>query len=317
MNKLYNLDLSIVIINYNLENEIENCLNSILLDADIDKLLNFEIIIVDNASPNKKLTEVEKKFQSEKIHFYYLSENIGFGKGCNYAFEKVLGRYVCFLNPDTILSQDIFSPIIELFQQDPSIGIIGPRQQIRGPFFDFSAGFSPNIFFEFVNILGIGVFLESFILRMYVAIIPKEIYIVNWVLGACLCISSDLFGEVGGFDKDYFMFFEEVDLCLRTHKKGYKTVYKPDLKIHHIGSVSGKKDYNLYTIRTYSSKFLYLSKNYKSTKRTLLLTLLRIQLFSQIIIWTLLFPLKRDKSKQKIFAFVELLKTGNKYEHRN
>src|SRR5574338_1006530 len=96
------IDLSIVIINYNLAKEIENCLNSLLLIIDSIKDFKYEIIIVDNNSPDKKLPDTEKIFNQENIRFYYLDENIGFGKGCNYGFTKASGEYICFLNPDTI-----------------------------------------------------------------------------------------------------------------------------------------------------------------------------------------------------------------------
>ena len=128
---------------------------------------------------------------------------------------------------------------------------------------------------------------------------------------------ADLFKNINGFDKDYFMFFEEVDLCRRAKNVGLKIIYLPKLKIHHIGSVSGKRDYKLYTIRTYSSKNLYISKHYRFLNKYLMKFFLVAQLFSQILIWTILFPKNNIKSKQKLSAFIYLLKNKMKYEHRN
>ncbi len=146
------ITLSIIIVNYNLAVEIENCLNSLFEKINSAKGMgiNYEIIIVDNNSPDKKLPETEKNFRKNNIYFYYLSENIGFGQGCNFGFSKASGEYICFLNPDTIIKEDIFLPILDLFECDKSIGIIGPKQQVRSNKFDFSAGFYPNIFFELV-----------------------------------------------------------------------------------------------------------------------------------------------------------------------
>ena len=106
------VDLSIIIINYNLAKEIEDCLNSLLQTLDTQNELLFEIIIVDNNSPDKKLPVFEKIFNQDNIKFYYLDENVGFGKGCNFGFSKASGKYICFLNPDTIIKEDIFLPII-------------------------------------------------------------------------------------------------------------------------------------------------------------------------------------------------------------
>ena len=302
------IDLSIIIINYNLAKEIEDCLNSLLQIVDSQKDFRCEIIIADNNSPDKKLTETEKKFKEEKIKFYYLDENIGFGKGCNYGFSKSSGKYICFLNPDTIIKENIFLPIIDLFEKDKSIGIIGPKQQTRSPFFDFSAGFYPNVLFELFNLFGIGVFFEGFVVFLFTKLKKNKVSKVDWILGASIFIRAELFKVINGFDEDYFMFYEEVDLCKRVSKKGFKIVYSPQYSIHHIGSVSGKKDYTLYTIRTYSSKYLYVSKHYKSLNKFLMKSLLYLQLFSQMIIWTILFPINKQKSKQKLSAFIYLLK---------
>lgn len=279
--------------------------------------LNYEIIVVDNNSPHKKLYEVENRFKQTNLHFFYLEKNLGFGKGNNFAFSKASGEYICFLNPDTIVNDEIFSKVMEVFETDNSIGIIGPRQQTRKPFFDFSAGYSPNIFFELINLFGIGVFVEGFILYCITKLLRKRYFKVKWILGAAIFIKANLFKSVDGFDKDYFMFFEEVDLCKRVTERGYKVVYYPKLRIHHIGSVSGKKDYRLYSIRTYSSKAIYISKHYGIFLKLVMKILLYAQIFSQIIIWSLLFWSNQEKSKQKLSAFFYLLKNKMKYEHRD
>ena len=301
------IDISIIIINYNLAKEIEDCLNSLLQVIGSENKIVYEIIIVDNNSPDKKLPGTEKKFYQDNIKFYYLDENIGFGKGCNFGFSKATGEYICFLNPDTIIKENIFLPILNVFEMDKSIGIIGPKQQTRAPFFDFSAGFYPNIVFEFFNLFGVGVFFEGFVIYLITKIKKNKIIKVNWILGASIFIRSEIFKSIKGFDKDYFMFYEEVDLCKRVSNKGLKIIYSPQYSIHHIGSVSGKKDYKLYTIRTYSSKYIYISKHYNLLYKFLMKSLLYAQLFSQIIIWTILFPLNKEKSRQKLDAFFHLL----------
>lgn len=306
------IDFSIIIINYNLSKEIDNCLVSFKEVAKTINNFSYEIIIVDNNSPERDLVNIESKFKSEKITFHYLDENLGFGKGCNYGFKFARGKYVCFLNPDTIIIEDIFTPILKLYSEDKSVGIIGPKQQIRKPFFDFSAGFFPNMFFEVFALFGLNVFLEGFIIHWLTKINDKNIFNVDWILGACLFIRADIFKEINGFDNDYFMFFEEVDLCKRVTNKNYKIIYLPKLSMHHIGSVSGKKNYTLYTIRTYTSKFLFVSKNYKSIHKVIMKILLYLQIFSQIIIWSILFLANPNKSKQKISAFVQILKNGFK-----
>lgn len=312
-----NIAISIIIINYNLADEIENCLKSLLDVLRSTKAITYEIIIVDNNSPDKNLPEVEKKYKQNNIRFYYSDKNLGFGQGSNFGFSKSSGRYICFLNPDTIAREEIFSKIINLFEHDKTLGIVGPKQQLRTPFFDFSAGFSPNIFFELFNLFGVGVFLEGFFMHHYTRFRKKEYYRVNWILGAAIFIKADLFRKINGFDRDYFMFFEEVDLCKRVINEGFEVIYCPQFEIHHIGSVSAKKDYRLYAIRTYSSKNIFISKHFESFHKYLMKSLFLAQVFSQIIIWTFLWPVKKQKSNQKLSAFFYLLKHNLKYEHRD
>lgn len=302
--------LSIIIINYNLEDEIDNCLNSLLKTLrNIDELSNsFEIIILDNNSPNKSLYKLEQKYNSNNIHFLFSEKNLGFGKGCNFCASKANGEFLLFLNPDTIVEENVFTAILDLFNSDKKIGIIGPQQQTLKPFFDFSAGFYPNIFFELFNLFGLGVFFEGFLVNLLTKLNSKDYLNVHWILGAAIFIRKELFDNINGFDKDYFMFFEEVDLCRRVYNKGYKIIYFHKFKIHHIGSVSGKKNYFLYTVRTYASKYLFLTKNYNFPIRSFMTTLLQLQLISQILIWTFLAPFNLDKSKQKIKSFLYLIK---------
>jgi len=304
--------LSIIIVNYNLAKEIENCINSLLATLANADGIRYEIIVVDNDSPDRQLPQIEKQFPQDFIKFIYSETNLGFGKGCNLGFSNSAGSYICFLNPDTIVQENIFTPLINLLKADESVGIIAPQQQVRKPFFDFSAGYSPKITFEFFNLFGLGVFLEGMLMHFKVKRKSSPVE-VNWILGACIVIRSKLFNSLNGFDEDYFMFSEEVDLCRRAKNKGFKILYLPHHKIHHIGSVSGKKDYALYTIRSYSSKYIYINKHFNSLSKGIYKTLLYLQMFSQIFIWTVLFPFKTQKAKQKLNAFTYLLKHRFRY----
>ncbi|WP_337865229.1 glycosyltransferase family 2 protein [Ignavibacterium sp.] len=301
--------LSIIIVNYNLEKEIDDCLSSLFRTVinHSNNFLSFEIIIVDNASPNKSLSQLESKYDNASVKFIYSEKNLGFGKGCNLGAKNSKGQYLLFLNPDTLITEDIFTPVFKLLQEDNKIGIIAPKQQVRKPFFDFSAGYFPNPIFELLHLFGIGVFSEGFLMYVLTKISTKSVIFTDWILGAAIFIKREIFEQVKGFDKDYFMFSEEVDLCKRVKSHGYKIAYFHKLKLHHIGSVSGKKNYFLYTIRTYASKYIFLNKHYKFLSKHLMISMLYLQIISQLMIWTLLLPVNRDKSLQKIKSFIYLI----------
>ena len=298
--------LSFIIVNYNLAQEIENCLKSLLKNV-VD--ISFEVIIVDNNSTDRKLFFTKELFNQQNIHFYFLEKNVGFGQGCNFGFSKASGKYICFLNPDTLIISPIFKSIINLFESDHSIGIIGPKQYLKRKVFDLSAGFSPNVIFEFLNIVWIGTYIEAFIVYLTVKFKKEKNINVGWVLGAALFIRAPLFKKVNGFDKDYFMFYEEVDLCSKISANGHKIVYSPKFSIYHIGSVSGKKDYSLFTQRIYTSKYIYISKHFNAVMRFFMRRIIDLQIFSQIILWIFLFPVSKQKSKEKLDGFFALIKT--------
>ena len=145
-----NIDLSIIIINYNLSQEIENCLNSLLEKINTPKHWAYEIIIIDNDSPDGGLKETEKKFNGENIYFYYLNENLGFGKGCNYGFSKAKGDFICFLNPDTIIKEDIFNPMVELFKKINQLELQDHSNRLGSLFLIFPQGFIQTLFMSFL-----------------------------------------------------------------------------------------------------------------------------------------------------------------------
>jgi O-antigen biosynthesis protein len=306
-----NIDLSFIIVNYNLAEEIEDCLASLV---ELKQDYNYEVIIIDNNSPDRKIEDTEKKFKGNNISFYYMPDNLGFGKACNYGFTKASGEYICFLNPDTRIIEPFFQKIKHVFETEKNVGIVAPRQQLKSKYFDFSAGYFPNIFFELFSLVGLGVYFESFLTSTLTKIRKKDYFEMDWILGAAIFIKAELFKRLNGFDKDYFMFSEEVDLCKRTKMLGYKVIYYPAIRIYHIGSVSGRKDYTKFTIRTYSSKRIFITKHYSSIYKWTMISFLYMQLFTQLLIWLILFPRNKTKSKQKIEAFVFLIKNKLRME---
>lgn len=294
------MDLSIIIVNYNLSTEIKECIVSIN-----KKLtgLDYEIIVVDNNSKDIKSKELQKEFLSEiykNISFFYLDENIGFGQGCNYGANKAKGKIFCFLNPDTIISDNIFPAIINMMKNDNSIGITGPGLNNNNKHFDYSAGLFPNIILELLNVFFLGRYAEAHYLKSLTEKNKNSPINVEWVMGAALFIKKEVFELVGGFDKAYFLFFEELDLCYKVLKSGFKIVYFPFLSLQHLGSVTVKKDYAFFTRLFYKSKLIFIKKNYSGFYKFLIELLVLLQIYSQLILWSVIYPLNKDKSRGKI-----------------
>jgi GT2 family glycosyltransferase len=298
------VELSLVIVNYNLSREIDECVRSILENVES---INFEVIIVDNGSTDKHLKVLLDKYsRHSNIRFCLQGNNSGFGAACNIGAAESRGRVVCFLNPDTHVTKGVFKKLLDELSTDAGIGVIGPQTCERNRWLDFSAGFQPNLFFELPNIIFLGRYIEALLMGIFRRLYNKNVS-VGWVLGACLMMPKTIFNQVNGFDTDYFLYYEEVDLCCRIKQAGYKVVYCPIAHIRHIGSVSGKRDYEKFTQYFYTSKLQFVRKNYSGLQQTLLELAVLAQIRFHRIFWRVVKPIAGDKAIQKIRGYTNVV----------
>jgi len=137
------LELTIIIINYNVCNEVDNCLESIYK---LLKNIDFEVIVVDNNSPNRDILALESKYP--QVNFEFLNENLGFGKANNYGINISKGKYILFLNPDTVIVQDFVSPIVDFIKNNKSAGACGPMLVYEDLNFQNSFGNRMGLLYE-------------------------------------------------------------------------------------------------------------------------------------------------------------------------
>jgi GT2 family glycosyltransferase len=139
---------------------------------------------------------------------------------------------------------------------------------------------------------------------------------VGWVLGACLVTKKDVFDSLGGFDEDYFLYFEEVDYCRRVLRSGRKVGYFVGASVDHIGSVTGKRDYQAFTRRFYVGKALYMRKTFDGVQRRVMSALLRLQILAQIALSVLLYPVRPAKYGGKIAGSRQAIReVGRVFRH--
>lgn len=244
------MNVSIIIINYNTEDLTLNCINSIIKKT---KDISFEIIIVDNASPNKPI----KLKKRDDIKFIQSDINLGFGKANNLGAKYAQGDYLFMLNPDTILTNNAIYILWEYIKQHPKVGTVGSNLYSKDLTPNCSYGIKdPSIWEEFIaskNFLA-----KRFIENFNHSSLPKK---VAYISGASLMISKQLFYQINGFDKDFFMYYEDTFLGYIVRKNGYVNVNIPQAKIIHLDGQS----FNLKKIREYYSfegRKLYLIKRY-------------------------------------------------------
>lgn len=264
--------VSIILVNYNGADVLPDCLSSIYKFIDE----NYEVIVVDNASQDSSPDFIAQNFPNVKL--VRLPENRGFGAGNNAGAKIARGKYFFLLNTDTILTSNIFKHLIELIEIQPKVGIIGPK--LLFPDGRFQISFAPSI--RIKGEIEASRLHKNAQNKFKLNLIEKqfqEIKEVDIVVGAAFFIRVDLFRQMNGFDENFFMYFEESDLCQRVKNLGYKILYTPNISLIHHRGHSIKKVANLMSIEYRRSQIYYYQKHRPLWENLLL----RIYLFCKFL----------------------------------
>ena len=232
-------DLSIVVVSFNTRELLRECLNCLVVEA---ASLRSEILVVDNASSDGSAAMVREKFPH--VHLIESTENLGFGEANNRAFNIASGRYFVLLNSDAFLSPGALLSAVRHMDETPGCGLGGGRLVGRDGSWQPSAR-------AFHSVLG-----DAIVLTGLAARFPKSRLFgrfdrtwadeqapcrVDWVPGAFCIVRPEALHAVGTFDPDFFLYYEEVDLCRRLKRAGYSIWYWPDIVVTHIGGESSRQ----------------------------------------------------------------------------
>ena len=247
--------VSIILVNFNGEDVLFDCLSSMEKFIPNDRC---EIILVDNNSQDNSINLIENGFP--RIKLIRLSKNIGFGSGNNVGAREAKGDFLLLLNTDTIITSNFLPHLLELMAKCADVGVIGTK--LVFPDGRFQISFSPEI--------GISGEVKSKKLHKnaqdveILHLIEQDfcdIKEVDIVVGASFFIRADLFNSLGGFDENFFMYFEESDLCKRVRNKGYKILYTPYQSLIHLRGHSVKKTSNRMSVEYRKSQIYYYYKH--------------------------------------------------------
>ena len=229
-------DVSIIIVNWNSVTFLDQCLFSIYQNTiDID----FEVIVIDNASFDGCEEMLQQKFP--QVRFIQSDRNLGFAKANNTAFNLSTGRNILFLNPDTEIEAGAINFLHNCLISLPKVGIVGAKLINSDNSIQTSCIQAfPTIINQFFNIDVLrNIFPRATIWGISPLFLEKNTPTeVDAVSGASLMINRSVFETVGKFSTDYFMYSEDVDLCYKVHKKGWKAYYVPTAVIVHYGGSS-------------------------------------------------------------------------------
>jgi GT2 family glycosyltransferase len=277
------LQLSIIIVNYNVKYFLEQCLYSVIKAC---KKIEAEIIVVDNHS-----TDGSKEFllaMFPAIKFLWNDTNTGFAKANNRALALARGEYILFLNPDTIVPEDCFERSIGFFESHADAGALGIRMiDGAGKFLKESKRAFPSPLTSLYKLSGLTkLFPHSKIFaRYHLGHLPEnEDHEVDVLAGAYMMIPKKILDLTGSFDETFFMYGEDVDLSYRIQKAGYKNYYYAQSTIIHFKGESTKKGSLNYVRLFYSAMSLFVKKHYSGGRAGVFNFLIQTGIFLRAIL---------------------------------
>ena len=252
-------DISIVIVNYKVKHFLRQCLQSIYNAKFSDRA---EIIVVDNDSNDGSIQMIQSHFPGVKL--ISNQDNKGFSKANNQGFEIAQGKYTLILNPDTVIEEDTLKHCWDFMEANPTAGAMGVKMMDgSGEFLPESKRGFPSPASAFYKIFGLGkVFYKSKIFNQYYLghLSNDESHEVEVLTGAFMFCRTDVLKKVGGFDEDYFMYGEDIELSYQIKQAGYAIYYYPFSKIIHFKGESTNKHSLNYTRNFYGAMQKYASK---------------------------------------------------------
>jgi N-acetylglucosaminyl-diphospho-decaprenol L-rhamnosyltransferase len=253
------MDLSIIIVNWNVCNLLRRCLASIETNRGN---LSLEIVVVDNASSDGSVSMVQQEFP--QVCLIASQENLGYTGGNNLGAEEAGGHYLLILNPDTEIVGDGLMQMVAYLDNHPAVGAVGPQLRYPNGSVQPSRRRFPQLstaFFEGAP-LSRRWFPNNRFERMYHMAdhSDDEIQAVDWLVGAVIMIRRETWQEVGPLDDQFFMYFEELDWCHRCRGAGWEIHYLPTAQIVHHHKGSTRQIAVTTLVRLNRSKILYFRK---------------------------------------------------------
>ena len=231
-------DLSIIIVSYNTKEFLKKCLDSVYKTS---KGFSFEIIVSDNNSKDGSVEMVKKEFKD--IILIENKENLGFSKANNLGVKKSSGRYVLFLNSDTVVYPNTLKHIIDFMDKEKQAGAVTCKLEMpNGKIDDASHRGFPTPWNSFTHFSGISKLLGKTKLfggynLGYMDL--SRVHEIDALAGAFMFVRKEAGEDAGWWDEDYFFYGEDIDFCYVLKQKGWKVFYVPEVSILHYKGVTG------------------------------------------------------------------------------
>ena len=272
------MQLSIIIVNYNVKYFLAHCLLSVLYAS---KNSQVEVFVVDNMSQDGSVEMVKEKFPWVKL--IANEENVGFAKANNQAVELSTGKYILYLNPDTIVPEDCFEKCISYMDAHEKVGALGCRLiDGKGIFLPESKRGFPTAQAAFFKISGLSsIFKKSTFFNQYHLgfLSEHETNEVDVLVGCFMFCRKTVIDEVGSFDEEYFMYGEDIDLSYKIKQAGFSNVYFPETTVIHYKGESTKKGSLNYVKMFYQAMIIFAKKHFKNSQKGLFVMLIQFAIY--------------------------------------
>ncbi|MEK7748968.1 MAG: glycosyltransferase family 2 protein, partial [Bacteroidota bacterium] len=243
------LQLSIIIVNYNVRDFLHHALISL---RKATKGIRSEIVVVDNASDDGSTEMLRRRFPN--VTLIASKQNLGFARANNLALKRARGAFLLLINPDTVVQEDTLRAMLEFFKNTPEAGLAGCKILNPDGTFQLACRRSfPTPWVAFTKIFGLSrLFPRSSWFGKYnlTYLSPEETYEVDAVSGSFMMLRKEVFEKVGGLDEEFFMYGEDLDWCYRIQQSGWKIYYAPLTQIIHYKGESTRRS-SLDEIQTF------------------------------------------------------------------
>ena len=294
--------LSIVIVNWNGAHLLAPCLEPLRAD-------DFEVVVVDNGSSDESLELLAQRFPNVSV--IANPDNCGFARASNQGLHQATADTVLFLNNDTMPSTQVLMDLIDFLAKHPEVGIVGPTLAYPDGRRQPSCGPGPNLLTELLART-----LLHRLLPGVRALAPTRDCRVDWVTGAALAIRRNLALELGGFDEEMFMFYEDLDLCARAREAGADVWFVATPPIIHLGGATRSRVEVQSLVHSFQSTDRFFSRHGRPWRRHLLRALTVPEMGLRMGIWTVLSldPPRKELAAQRLQAYRWILRLALRRE---
>lgn len=307
------IDLSIVIVSWNVSALLAVCLESVFsgLRASPDTL-QIEVIVVDSASADDTVAMLQARFP--QVRLLPQTENLGFTRCNNIGLAAARGRCVLLLNPDTEIVGSALAQMIAFLDANPDVGVIGPHTLNTDGTTQSTRRRFPTVPLAFFESTWLQPFAPRAMLERYYVVGPPDnaVLDVDWVQGSALMARRAVYEQIGGLDEGFVMFSEELDWCRRAKSAGWRVVYLGSAQIVHHGGRSTDQVVALRHIHFQRSKLRYYHKYHGRFVAQVLRVFLLLNYIWQLALEAFkgLLGHKRDLRRQRVCAYWQVLRTG-------